>query len=50
MYKIKTQWYSNVSKDKNMISHARSSEKHAWKSMADGKYDDIRPFLNETDR
>jgi hypothetical protein len=50
MYKIKSQWYSNVSKDKNMISHAKSSEKYAWKAMVDGKYDDIRPFLKDDDR
>ena len=50
MYKIKTQWYSQISKDKNMILHEKSSEKSLWKMIVEGKYDDMRAYLVDSDR
>lgn len=50
MFKIKTFWYSQLNKDKNLLSKEKSSEKHTWKMIVSGKYDDVKPFLDPVER
>jgi T4 RnlA family RNA ligase len=49
MYKLKTTWYSQVNKDRNLIASDKTSEKHMWRVVIEGRYDDIKPYLPSED-
>ncbi|KAG2377646.1 hypothetical protein C9374_009162 [Naegleria lovaniensis] len=46
MYKLKTHWYSELHKKKQLITDSNPSPSHVWKLVLDDSVDDFLPFLN----
>lgn len=46
MFKLKTKWYSELHKKKQLITDSNPSPSHVWKLVLDESVDDFLPFLN----